>query len=65
MLLEMHAPSGGHAHRHSHGLVDASIKRSRDGIRAVLLSLAVLGLAALAQTVVFVASGSIALLADL
>jgi cation diffusion facilitator family transporter len=39
--------------------------RSREGIRAVSLSLAVLGLAAVAQTVVFVASGSIALLADL
>lgn len=60
-----HAHSGGHERGHSHGLVDKSIKRSRDGIRAVLLSLAVLGLAALAQTVVFVASGSIALLADL
>ena len=42
-----------------------SIKRSREGIRAVSLSLAVLGLAAIAQTAVFVASGSIALLADL
>jgi divalent metal cation (Fe/Co/Zn/Cd) transporter len=52
-------------HGHSHGLVDESIKRSRDGIRAVSLSLAVLGLAAFAQTLVFVASGSIALLADL
>jgi cation diffusion facilitator family transporter len=38
--------------------------RSREGIRTVLLSLTVLGLAAVAQTVVFVASGSIALLAD-
>jgi cation diffusion facilitator family transporter len=46
-------------------LVHDSIKRSREGIRSVLLSLAVLGLAAVAQTVVFVASGSIALLADL
>lgn len=53
------------AHGHSHGLTDESIKRSREGIRAVSLSLAVLGLAAVAQTVVFVASGSIALLADL
>jgi cation diffusion facilitator family transporter len=52
-------------HGHSHGLVHESIKRSRAGIRAVSLSLAVLGLTALAQTVVFVASGSIALLADL
>ncbi len=54
-----------HGHGHSHGLIDESIKRSREGIRAVSLSLAVLGLAAVAQTVVFVASGSIALLADL
>lgn len=52
-------------HGHSHGLVDESIKRSREGIRAVSLSLAVLGLTAVAQTLVFVASGSIALLADL
>jgi cation diffusion facilitator family transporter len=55
----------GHSHGHSHGLVDDSIKRSREGIRAVSLSLAILGLTAAAQTVVFIASGSIALLADL
>jgi cation diffusion facilitator family transporter len=53
------------SHGHSHGLVDESIKRSRDGIRAVSLSLAVLGATAAAQAVIFVASGSIALLADL
>ena len=53
------------AHGHSHGLVDPSIKRSRAGIRAVLLSLLVLGLTAAAQTAIFVATGSIALLADL
>jgi hypothetical protein len=57
--------SHGDEHGHSHGLVHDSIKRSREGIRAVSLSLAVLGLTAIAQTVVFVASGSIALLADL
>jgi divalent metal cation (Fe/Co/Zn/Cd) transporter len=62
---------GGHdhdhdsGHGHSHGLIDDSIKRSRDGIRAVSLSLTVLGLAAIAQTSVFIASGSVALLADL
>ena len=39
--------------------------RSRAGLRAVGLSLAVLGLAAAAQTLIFVISGSIALLADL
>jgi cation diffusion facilitator family transporter len=53
------------AHGHSHGLIDPSIKRSRAGIRAVLLSLLVLGLTALAQTAVFAITGSIALLADL
>ncbi|HEY4809937.1 MAG TPA: cation diffusion facilitator family transporter [Solirubrobacteraceae bacterium] len=52
-------------HDHSHGLVHDSIKRSQEGIRAVSLSLAVLGLAAIAQTAVFITSGSIALLADL
>lgn len=52
-------------HGHSHGLIDDSIKRSHDGIRAVSLSLVVLGLTAVAQTIVFIASGSIALLADL
>ena len=53
------------SHEHSHGLVADSIKRSREGIRSVSLSLAVLGFTAVAQTVVFVASGSVALLADL
>jgi cation diffusion facilitator family transporter len=52
-------------HGHSHGLVHDSIKRSREGVRTVLISLGVLGLAAVAQTVVFVVSGSVALLADL
>jgi len=52
-------------HGHSHGLFDESIKRSREGVRAVSLSLGVLGAAALAQTAVYIASGSVALLADL
>lgn len=54
-----------HAHGHSHGLVDPAIKRSRDGLRAVGLSLAVLAGAATAQLAIFLLSGSIALLADL
>jgi cation diffusion facilitator family transporter len=54
-----------HAPEHSHGLVDDSIKRSREGVRAVGLSLAVLGGAAVAQTAIFAATGSVALLADL
>jgi cation diffusion facilitator family transporter len=52
-------------HGHAHGLVDQSIKRSRRGLRAVGLSLLVLGLAATAQLAIFIATGSIALLADL
>jgi cation diffusion facilitator family transporter len=52
-------------HGHSHGLVDQSIKRSREGLRAVGLSLAVLGLTAVAQLLVFISSSSVALLADL
>jgi cation diffusion facilitator family transporter len=54
-----------HAHPHSHGLVHPSIKRSRAGLRAVGLALLVLGLTAGAQAVIFAASGSVALLADL
>src|SRR3954470_10135549 len=70
-----HPHHGPHAHDahdrsdggtgHSHGLVHDSIKRSREGIRAVALALAVLGAVALAQALVFVVSGSVALLADL
>src|SRR4051794_24436775 len=54
-----------HDHGHSHGLVHDSIKRSREGVRAVAVALAVLGLTTVAQAIVFVASGSVALLADL
>jgi divalent metal cation (Fe/Co/Zn/Cd) transporter len=60
-----HDHTHGSEHGHSHGLVHDSIKRSQQGILAVSLSLSVLGLTAIAQTVVFIASGSIALLADL
>jgi cation diffusion facilitator family transporter len=54
-----------HDHGHTHGLVDRSIVRSRDGVRTVSISLVVLTVAAVVQTVIFVASGSVALLADL
>jgi cation diffusion facilitator family transporter len=57
--------SHGPGHGHSHGLVDTSIKRSRAGLRAVGLSLAVLAITAALQVVVFLVTGSIALLADL
>lgn len=54
-----------HGHSHSHGLVDPSIKRSREGLVAVGLSLLVLGATAAAQAVIYGATGSVALLADL
>jgi cation diffusion facilitator family transporter len=60
-----HAHAHDVGHGHSHGLVDPTIKRSRAGLVAVGWSLLVLGLTALAQTAVFVVSGSVALLADL
>jgi cation diffusion facilitator family transporter len=56
-LVHRHGVDG-----HSHGLVDESVKRSRAGVRAVLLALS---LTAAAQTLLFVVSGSVALLADL
>jgi len=63
-----HGPKHGHSHNHehghghSHGLVDPSIVRSREGLKAVSLSLALLGAAALVQVAIFVLSGSVALL---
>jgi cation diffusion facilitator family transporter len=61
-----HAHAHAHGgHGHSHGLVDESIKRSRAGVRAVLLALLVLGITAAVQTLVFALSGSVALMADL
>jgi cation diffusion facilitator family transporter len=60
-----HSARLSHGHGHSHGLVDESIKRSRDGVRAVSASLAVLLATAVAQALVFALTGSVALLADL
>jgi cation diffusion facilitator family transporter len=60
-----HPRSHHHEHGHSHGLVDESIKRSREGVRAVALALAILAVTAAVQAVVFALSGSLALLADL
>ena len=54
-----------HDHGHSHGLVDRSIVRSHAGVRAVAISLGVLGVTAAIQVVIYIASGSVALLADL
>lgn len=54
---------GGHGH--SHGLVDRSILRSRAGVKAVAVSLVILGITAGAQVAIFAFSHSVALLADL
>lgn len=48
----------GQDHSDSHGLVDLSVLRSRAGLRAVSLSLGILGLTALVQAAVFVASSA-------
>jgi cation diffusion facilitator family transporter len=58
-----HARAGGHTH--GLGLAEDAIVRSRAGLRAVFLALLILALTAAAQAVVFVATGSVALLADL
>lgn len=60
--LDAHAHDG---HGHSHGLVDPSIKRSREGLRVVGISLALLAITAGAQAAIYIATNSIALLADL
>jgi cation diffusion facilitator family transporter len=56
---------GEHAYDHSHGLVDDSIKRSRDGVRTVTIALGILASTAVVQALVFALTGSLALLADL
>jgi cation diffusion facilitator family transporter len=71
--MSHHGTTPAHAHRHhdhgehghTHGLVDPSIKRSREGLRVVLVSLGLLGVTAAIQAAIYVATDSIALLADL
>jgi cation diffusion facilitator family transporter len=54
-----------HEDGHTHGLGDPAIVRSRAGVRAVALSLAILATTAALQALVLVLSSSVALLADL
>jgi divalent metal cation (Fe/Co/Zn/Cd) transporter len=61
----VHAEAHSHSHPHSHGLIDDSIKRSREGVRTVTPALAILAATAAAQALVFALTGSVALLADL
>lgn len=58
-----HSHDGGHGH--SHGLIDRSIMRSRDGLKAVGISLGVLLVTSILQILIFIVTGSVALLADL
>jgi cation diffusion facilitator family transporter len=58
-----HAHAQAHGHGHTHSLLPAD--RSREGLRVVGASLLVLLATAVAQAVVFAATGSVALLADL
>ena len=52
-------------HDHSHGLVDPSIVRSHEGVKAVSISLVVLLATTVIQVGVFLTTNSVALLADL
>lgn len=60
-----HNHSHDRLHGHTHGLVDETIVRSREGVQAVSLSFAVLFIASMLQLFVFSFSGSVALLTDL
>jgi cation diffusion facilitator family transporter len=62
--MNIHHHDHAHDHGHAHGMVDPEIARSREGVRAVSISLAILATAAVAQTLIFATSGSVALLAD-
>ncbi len=53
-----------HDHDHTHGGVDPALRDSRAGMRALLISLVVLGFTAAVQIVLVVITGSVALLAD-
>ncbi|MHA6622122.1 cation diffusion facilitator family transporter [Pseudonocardia sp. DLS-67] len=57
--------SHGHGHGHGHAdSIDAALAASAEGVRALKISLLVLGVTALAQLAVVLVSGSTALLAD-
>jgi cation diffusion facilitator family transporter len=53
-----------HDHDHTHGGVDPALRDSRAGMRALLISLIILGITAAIQAVLVVFTGSVALLAD-
>ena len=55
---------GGHHHHDAGDSIDAALRSSREGLRALAISLAGLGLTAALQVVIVLVSGSVALLAD-
>jgi cation diffusion facilitator family transporter len=59
-----HGHSHGKGHGHTHGLVDPSIIRSKQGVKAVAISLAVLMVTSIIQFGLFNVSNSVALLTD-
>ena len=64
---EHHDPKAraqGHGHSHAHAPVDRALEASREGVRALKISMAALAGTALLQGAVVVASGSVALLSD-
>lgn len=73
MQKHLHHDKRGHQHHHdhveghghAHGLVDPSIIRSKEGVKAVSISLLLLFLTAALQVGIFAYSNSVALLADL
>jgi cation diffusion facilitator family transporter len=64
-MVHAHDHAEEHGHGHSHGLVDPTVTRSREGLRVVSRSLAILLVTALAQGAIYLGTGSVALLADL
>ena len=54
-----------HGHDHTHGLVDESILRSKEGVQAVSQSLVVLLATAVIQTFVYASATSVSLFADI
>jgi cation diffusion facilitator family transporter len=54
-----------HGHDHVHGRIDPAILRTRQGLQAVAASLGVLAITTVLQVVIYAASGSVALLAEL
>lgn len=60
----LHLPGFAHAHDHGHLTGDAAIQDNEIGIRTLWLALLLLGVTTVLQIIIYIASGSVALLAD-